>query len=182
MEPSRSQAVIIRGYLQKLGFQEVATAPSGQKALEIARTAPPRVVVSAMHLADMTGVQLAQKIRAEGPLSTTAFVLITSQTDAQEAKLLSQVANVVVRLPKPFDLEQLAQALSAAGGTPANPGSEQDLTCPVVVEKVHFESQVGSQVKYSFEVKMNVLAGLMGTGASTTASLAGAQTSRHLRS
>src|SRR5262249_31935919 len=34
VEPSRSQAVIIRGYLQKLGFHDVPTAPSGQTALD----------------------------------------------------------------------------------------------------------------------------------------------------
>jgi serine/threonine protein kinase len=116
VEPSRSQAVIIRGYLQKLGFQEVPTTSSGQKALEIAREAPPRVVVSAMHLPDMTGVQLAQKMRAEGPLASGGFILITSQADTQEATLLSQAGNIV-RLPKPFDLDQLAQALSVASSS-----------------------------------------------------------------
>jgi two-component system chemotaxis response regulator CheY len=130
VEPSRSQAVIIRGYLQKLGFQDIPTVPSGQKALEVARNVPPRVVISAMHLADMTGVQLAQAIRAEASLSSTGFVLITSQADVPEANLQSQ-AGGPVRLPKPFDLDQLAQALSAATGGagrqtlpagPADPG------------------------------------------------------------
>jgi serine/threonine protein kinase len=117
VEPSRSQAVIIRGYLQTLGLQALPTAPSGRKALEIARNDPPHVVISAMHLADMTGVQLAQQMRAEGPLSSTGFVLITSQADAQEANLLRQ-AGSAVRLPKPFDLDQLAGALAAAVGGP----------------------------------------------------------------
>jgi serine/threonine protein kinase len=116
VEPSRSQAVIIRGYLQKLGFQNVPTTPSGQKALEIARDDPPRVVLSAMHLADMTGVQLVQKMRGEELLSTTGFVLITSQGETQEANALSQ-AGGVVRLHKPFDLCQLAEALAAATGS-----------------------------------------------------------------
>jgi two-component system chemotaxis response regulator CheY len=113
VEPSRSQAVIIRGYLQKLGFPDVPTASSGQQALESARAAPPRVVISAMHLADMTGLQLEQKLRVEESLSLTGFILITSQADAREANSLSQVGNIV-RLPKPFDLDHLAQALSVA--------------------------------------------------------------------
>jgi serine/threonine protein kinase len=117
VEPSRSQAVIIRGYLQKLGFQEVATTPSGEKALEIVRSNTPRAVVSAMHLSDMTGVQLAQKMRAERPLSSIGFVLVTSQADAQEAKMSSQIDNVI-RLQKPFGLDELTQALSMATGTP----------------------------------------------------------------
>src|SRR5262249_47029364 len=87
VEPSRSQAVIIKNYLQKLGIQNVATASSGQKALESARSAPPQVVLSALHLADMTGVQLAQRLRTEEPLAATGFVLITSQTEVQEANL-----------------------------------------------------------------------------------------------
>jgi two-component system chemotaxis response regulator CheY len=116
VEPSRSQAVIIRGYLKTLGFHNIATTPTGEKALEIARSAPPQVVISAMHLADMTGVQLAQQMRAEEPLSSTGFVLITSQADAPEANLFGQTGKAV-RLPKPFDLDHLAGALAAATGS-----------------------------------------------------------------
>jgi serine/threonine protein kinase len=120
VEPSRSQAVIIRGYLQRLGFADVQTSPSGQKALETARAAPPGVVISAMHLPDMTGVQLAQAMRSIGggsSLSAVGFVLITSRTDSEEANLSSQVGHTVL-LPKPFDLEHLAQALATATGCP----------------------------------------------------------------
>jgi serine/threonine protein kinase len=111
VEPSRAQAVIIRKYLQDLGFGEVLTTSSGQKALDSARGSPPRVVISAMHLTDMTGIQLAQKMRAEHPVSPPGFVLITSHADAEEANLLSQAGHTI-RLPKPFNLEELAQALA----------------------------------------------------------------------
>jgi CheY-like chemotaxis protein len=121
VEPSRSQAVIIRGYLQKLGFQDVATVPSGQKALETARALPPRVVISAMHLADMTGVQLAQRMRAEEQFRSTGLILITSQADAEEVHLPGG-AGATVRLPKPFDQGQLARALAEATGTAPAPG------------------------------------------------------------
>jgi two-component system chemotaxis response regulator CheY len=121
VEPSRSQAFIIRGYLQQLGYKDITAVAEGQKALELARTTPPRVVISAMHLPDMTGVQLAQKLRAEASLTSTGFVLITSQTDAQEANLQSQAGNLI-RLPKPFDREHLTQALAVAVG-----GSSQKL-------------------------------------------------------
>ena len=43
-----------------------------------------------MHLPDMTGMQLAQKMRLLGLLARTGFVLITSQADAQEANLQEQ--------------------------------------------------------------------------------------------
>jgi two-component system chemotaxis response regulator CheY len=120
VEPSRAQAVIIRKYLQDIGFQEITTASSGQKALELALQARPQVVISAMHLADMTGMQLAQKIGAAAVGSPPGFVLVTSQADAGEANLRSQAGDIV-RLPKPFSLEELAQALAVALGSPAEP-------------------------------------------------------------
>jgi serine/threonine protein kinase len=118
VEPSRSQAVIIRGYLQQLGFHDIPTTPSGQKALELARAMPPQVVISAMHLPDMTGVQLAQQMRAEESLAATGFILITSQADVQAANLLNQAGHAV-RLPKPFDVEHLRRALATATGSVA---------------------------------------------------------------
>jgi two-component system chemotaxis response regulator CheY len=117
VEPSRSQAVIIRGYLQKLGFQEIPTTPSGHEALELARNTGPGVVISAMHLSDMTGTQLAQKMRAEVSLSSTGVILISSQADEQAASLLSQAGNTVL-LHKPFGLDQLARSLAAVTGNP----------------------------------------------------------------
>lgn len=119
VEPSRSQAVIIRSYLNKLGRQEIHTAPSGRKALEMARTTTPQIVVSAMHLPDMTGVQLAQALRGAGLPTSPGFVLITSQDDARELHLHDSAGDLVC-LHKPFGQEQLGQALaSAASGSAA---------------------------------------------------------------
>ena len=115
VEPSRSQAVIIRNYLQGLGFSEISTQPSVEKALESARKAPPRVVVSTLHLNDMTGVELARRMRAEQSLAAVGFVLISSESDAPEVQSLSQIGPII-RLTKPFSAEQLAEALKAATG------------------------------------------------------------------
>jgi serine/threonine protein kinase len=116
VEPSRSQAVIIRNYLQGLGYSEISTLPSGQKALEMARTAPPSVVLSAMHLNDMTGVELARRLRGDEKLADIGFVLISSEADAQEFRSLSLTGHFI-HLTKPFSAEQLAEALRAATGT-----------------------------------------------------------------
>jgi serine/threonine protein kinase/DNA-binding response OmpR family regulator len=119
VEPSRVQAAIIRKYLQEIGFQEITTASSGQQALEMVRHTPAQVVISTMVLADMTGMQLVQKMRAQETESPPGFVLITSQADAQDAKLSSNAADAVL-LPKPFDQNQLAEALVAAMSGPSS--------------------------------------------------------------
>lgn len=120
VEPSRTQATIIRGYLQKLGFPDVPTVNSAEKALEAVRNTPPQIVICTMQLPDMTGMQLVQQMRAEKATAGTAFVLITSEADAHGADLSGQ--SNTARLVKPFDLARLAQALVAAGSAvPQNP-------------------------------------------------------------
>jgi serine/threonine protein kinase/DNA-binding response OmpR family regulator len=121
VEPSRTQQAIVRKYLQEIGFTDITAVPSGEKALEIALAAPPAAVVSALYLADMTGVQLAQKMWAEQGLSSLGFVLITSQADAEEAHLQSPRDGKLVRLVKPFDADQLASALASVTGDRSAP-------------------------------------------------------------
>jgi two-component system chemotaxis response regulator CheY len=111
VEPSRTQAVIIRKYLQGLGIEPGATAPSGQAALEEMRRARPHVIVSAMHLKDMTGIDLARKVAAEGGIPAPGFVLISSESESQDAGSLSKAGKTAV-LHKPFSIDQLAEALS----------------------------------------------------------------------
>jgi two-component system chemotaxis response regulator CheY len=113
VEPSRTQAVIVRKYLQELGVAEVQAGPAGAKALESIRAQRPDLVLSAMHLADITGVELARRLRADPALATVGFVLISSETDVHEASALEAIADTVL-LRKPFDQAQLDQALRQA--------------------------------------------------------------------
>jgi serine/threonine protein kinase/CheY-like chemotaxis protein len=113
VEPSRTQSGIIRKYLQAAGVEHVVTAASGREALAAVRSDRPHAVVSAMHLADMTGTQLAQQIRGEDEAGAPGFVLISSESEGKEAALLSRAGHAVV-LHKPFTPEQLEQALSLA--------------------------------------------------------------------
>jgi serine/threonine protein kinase len=108
VEPSRFQAVVIRKYLDQAGFIITSTVSSGQKALEAARSSPPAAVISALHLDDMTGLELARHLREETSLAAVGFVLISSETDSPAG------SEQVVRLTKPFTAEQLAAALEAA--------------------------------------------------------------------
>lgn len=113
VEPSRVQASIIRQMLLQLNAGIVLVAANGQKALEAVRMSRPRVIVSALHLTDMTGVELARRVRTEPSGADVGFVLITSGSDAGDLATMSQMA-YVVRLPKPFDQAGLAGALTQA--------------------------------------------------------------------
>jgi two-component system chemotaxis response regulator CheY len=112
-EPSRTQSVIIRKYFQECGIADVPTAASGRQALELARRIVPHAVVSAMHLPDMTGPQLAQQLAADPAAGQAGFVLITSEADSTVAGQ-SGVSTPLVHLRKPFDPDGLARALDQA--------------------------------------------------------------------
>ncbi len=126
VEPSRVQAAIIKSHLQGQSHQVVGTAANGAAAIDEVRKRRPRAVVSAMYLPDMSGLELAQRIRSELPTSAPGFILVTS--DAADAEVASHPdLRRVQLLPKPFTPEQLTSALTQvtgatttlAGGEPA---------------------------------------------------------------
>jgi serine/threonine-protein kinase len=132
VEPSRTQAGIIRRMLQEAGADNVQVAPSGKKALEALRQPPggvrPRAVVSAMHLDDMTGAELVGTMRADPALAGVGFVLITSSLgDSPPEPRLAGAAHTAL-LPKPFDRETLGRALAEVGGMTAGQAPPRSAT------------------------------------------------------
>jgi serine/threonine protein kinase len=115
VEPSRAQASIVRKYLRELGIANVSATGSGREALELAKQKGTNVIVSSMHLADMTGVQLAQALHDDPGCSGIGFVLASSESDGGDARKALD-APLTVLLPKPFDLRRLAQSLAQATG------------------------------------------------------------------
>jgi serine/threonine protein kinase/DNA-binding NarL/FixJ family response regulator len=119
VEPSRAQSAIIRKYLQARGVPHVTAVDTGQAALQAVRRERPDVVLSALHLSDMTGVQLAEQIHGEFKPAAPGFVLISSEAEGAEAGSLSKCGKAV-HLKKPFTPEQLIDALKvvAPGQSP----------------------------------------------------------------
>src|SRR5262249_34541679 len=115
VEPSRAQASIVRQYLEKMGIAEVRSTGSGREVLEIARRKGADVILSSMHLADMTGVQLAQAMHADARCAGVGFVLPSSESDGGDANGVLVFPGTVL-LKKPFDLPRLAHALAQATG------------------------------------------------------------------
>jgi serine/threonine-protein kinase len=122
VEPSRTQSLIIKKYVQELGGKNIVTTTTGQDALKTIESSRPLTVISAMHLADMTGLELAQKLRAANHGS--GFILVTSGSQAGELSAAAQQAHVVM-LPKPFDLAALRRALKAAHAGAAPTGERR---------------------------------------------------------
>ncbi len=115
VEPSRTQASIVRKYLQSQNIHQVAIAPTGQDALNSVRGEAPTVILCSMYLPDMTGVQLAQRIHDEFPSDAPKFVLISSESENAEVVSMTQAGQAFI-LEKPFTPEKLVEALSVVTG------------------------------------------------------------------
>jgi serine/threonine protein kinase len=115
IEPSRTQASIVRKYLQQLGILKVHSTGSGQQALTLAKDNGAHALLSTMHLADMTGVQLLQTVQSDAGCANVGFVLMSSEADLSEVGGILSGPRLVL-LAKPFDLRKLAQALAQATG------------------------------------------------------------------
>lgn len=115
VEPSRFQASIIKGYLEEHARTVVAIAANGSDAIKAVHELRPKAVVSAMHLADINGVELARQIREQITEGAPGFVLITSDADETGSASLSKLSRVL-QLAKPFTADQLAEALNLVTG------------------------------------------------------------------
>jgi serine/threonine protein kinase len=110
VEPSRTQSAIIRKHLQTQGMQDIAVVSTGTEALQALRSQSRNVVICALHLSDMTGLQLAEQIRDDHKIAPPAFVLISSETESKEVGSLSRFGKAML-LKKPFTAAQLGDAI-----------------------------------------------------------------------
>ncbi|NOZ54057.1 MAG: response regulator [Gammaproteobacteria bacterium] len=112
VEPSVAQRRIIESFLKEVGIVDVSWAKTGNEALDTINKILPDLVISAMHLADMTGTDLVQIMRDNETLSEIPFMLISSETHYRYLEPIRQ-AGVIAILPKPFEANQLMKAIES---------------------------------------------------------------------
>lgn len=110
VEPSKTQVHVISDDLREFGVKQIVHAETGIEALELMNRDVPDLVMSAMHLPDMTGTELVTSMRNSERLRDVNFILISSETGYRYIEPIKQ-AGVVAILSKPFAKEQLKRAL-----------------------------------------------------------------------
>ena len=110
IEPSTTQRKLIFGFLSDMGIENVDMAESAEQAVEMMEKVVPDLVISAMHLPDMTGTDLLLKMRDDPELAHVPFMLISSETHYRYLEPIRQAGAIAI-LPKPFEIDQLRAAL-----------------------------------------------------------------------
>jgi len=111
VEPSSTQRKVIVSYLTELGIDNVDFAASGEEALEAMEKVVPDLILSAMHLPDITGADMLLNIRNKPELSSVPFLLVSSETHYRYLEPVRQAGAIAI-LPKPFEKSQLLSALN----------------------------------------------------------------------
>ncbi len=113
IEPSSMQWRVIQQHLNDMGVTSIDHFVDGQSALKDMRGYQPDLVISAMHLPDITATDLIVAMRNDPELEAVPFMVISSEDSDEYLEPIRQ-AGVVAILPKPFDQDVLTKALKSA--------------------------------------------------------------------
>lgn len=110
VEPSSTQWKIISSHLTSLGLVKVDRYHDAQECLKKIKLFKPDLVISTMHLPDITATELVQIMRKVPDLEDIPFMVISSEHSDYYLEPIRQ-AGVIAILPKPFELNELKSAL-----------------------------------------------------------------------
>lgn len=117
-------AEIHRRFVERVdGFRAVGVARNGLEALTAAADLRPDLILLDVYLPDMTGLEVLQRLRAEGNLVGVIMITAARELDTVRGALDGGAADYLI---KPFEFDQLraklaafaarADALAAEGG------------------------------------------------------------------
>ncbi|MDX2038406.1 MAG: protein kinase [Isosphaeraceae bacterium] len=113
VEPSRLQSRVARGFLEALGITRIRSTDSGREAIAWVDEEGPDIVVSAMHLRDMSGAELVRELAGRPGVAKVGFVLTSTDGEPGQADSVADLPRAHL-LPKPYRMEDLAETLDKA--------------------------------------------------------------------
>ena len=115
VDDQQTMRSLIRTSLQALGINQTREAPDGEEALRQLLAAPANLVITDFNMPKLDGLGLLRAIRAHGPTSKTAVIMLTGRADRE---LVQQAVQFGVNnyLVKPFTVAQLKGKLEAVFG------------------------------------------------------------------
>lgn len=109
VDDSASIRAAVRAHLEALGFAVTAVA-SAEEAFKEAVTRPPRIVISDVRMAGLSGVHLARLIRSDPELARTPIILLTAENDPR-SRFWGRHAGADAYITKEHALAELTQTI-----------------------------------------------------------------------
>jgi response regulator of citrate/malate metabolism len=104
-------AEIHRRFVEQVdGFRAVGVARTGAEALSVARKLRPQLILLDVYLPDMTGLEVLQRLRADGDRVGIIMITAARELDTVSGALDGGAADYLI---KPFEFDQLKAKLEA---------------------------------------------------------------------
>ena len=115
VDDQQTMRSLIRTSLNALGIAQTREAPDGEEALRQLIAAPANLVITDFNMLKLDGLGLLRAIRAHGPTSKTAVIMLTGRADRELVQRAVQfgVNNYLV---KPFTTQTLKEKIEAVFG------------------------------------------------------------------
>jgi len=110
------------GMLLQLRGHEVRLAHTGMQAIEASESYHPDVVLLDISLPDMSGYEVARRLRSAPAAGHPVLVAVTGH-DREDDRLKAREAGIDVHLTKPVDPAMLMKLLGSLGGPTPPPES-----------------------------------------------------------
>jgi diguanylate cyclase (GGDEF)-like protein len=110
VDDNRANREALASLLEVAGY-EVTRAAGAQQALEMARAAPPDLVISDVLMPGMDGYVLARQLRADPGTSAVPVIFYTAYFAGQDAQHLAQAHGVARVLVKPSENDVILRAV-----------------------------------------------------------------------
>jgi two-component system, chemotaxis family, chemotaxis protein CheY len=105
---------ILSRLLKRLGFNDIIEADSGEVALNLTKENSLGLIISDLHLKDMTGIDFLAQLKSD-QTNKIPFLMITSDMSREEFEK-ARLAGVSEYLLKPFSSESLSAKLKTVLG------------------------------------------------------------------
>ena len=111
VDDSIAMRMIVKKTLRQAGFEghEISEAEDGAKALVAIKAASPELVLSDWNMPNMTGIELLERLSADGV--KVKFGFVTTEATA-EMKVRATSAGAQFLISKPFTPESFKEALA----------------------------------------------------------------------
>ena len=110
VEDNPSNATLLRRVLARRPQIELLVATDGQSGLELIAERTPDLVLLDLHLPDLDGSQVLQKLRAEDRFKTLPILMVTADAmQAQHERLMALGADAY--LTKPLDVRSFLETI-----------------------------------------------------------------------
>lgn len=115
VDDQQTMRSLVRTSLHAIGITNTREVPDGEDALRALLAAPAQLVITDFNMPKLDGLGLLRAIRAHGPISKTAVIMLTGRADRDLVQRAVQfgVNNYLV---KPFTTQTLKEKIEAVFG------------------------------------------------------------------